>query len=378
MFGRLSFGSIRGIPITASGSWLVVVFVLTWVLGNHLADITTASQTSATLLAALTVLLFFASVIAHELGHAFAALRAGLKVDGIELWMFGGFARLREAPRTPGEQFRIAAAGPLVTLVLAAIFLGATLAIDASSFGAVTDGDRTDPWLSVTGLLGLLNLAVLVLNLLPAYPLDGGVIARAIAWRITGDPHKATRWAATAGLAIGGALVGGGVFILLTTDAQADGFSIALLGWLVSIAARGSLDSARRQERLDLVTVGAIADPTVSAVDGHHTVLRATDDGGPPGKWVVVRRPDGPPALLSTEAIDEAMAKGQPALTLAELADDVADRTVPGDTSLRDAAVDPRLRDGGPLLALSTDGEPLGIVTGNTLRQAVVLAARGR
>ncbi len=116
----------------------------------------------------------------------------------------------------------------------------------------------------------------------------------------------------------------------------------------------------------------------MSAVDGHHTVLRATDDGGPPGKWVVVRRADGPPALLATDAIEEAMAKGQPALTLAELADEVGDRTVDGDTSLRDAAVDPRLRDGGPLLALSSEGEPLGIVTGTTLRQAVVLAARGR
>ena len=378
MFGRLSFGSVRGIPITASGSWLVVVFVLIWFLGDHLAEITTASPVGAILMAAVAVLLFFASVVAHELGHAFAALRAGLKVEGIELWMFGGFARLRDAPRTPGEQFKIAVAGPLVSLVLAVVLLGGALAVDSGGFSDVADGNETDPWLVVLGLIGTLNLAVLLLNLLPAYPLDGGVIARAIAWKITGDPHKATRWAATAGLVIGGALVAAGVFILLTTDARADGFAIALLGWLVSLAARGSLDSARRQERLDLVTVGAIADPTVSAVDGHHSVLRATDDGGPPGKWVVVRRPDAPPALLATAAIDEAMAKGQPALTLAELADEVGDRTVAGDTSLRDVAIDPRLRDGGPLLALSSDGEPLGIVTGNTLRQAVVVAARGR
>lgn len=378
MFGRLSFGSVRGIPISASGSWLVVVFVLIWFLGDHLAEITTASQVGATLLAAATVLLFFASVIAHELGHAFAALRAGLKVEGIELWMFGGFARLRDAPRTPGEQFKIAVAGPLVSLFLAVVLLGTALAVDPTGLSDVADGERTEPWLAVVTWIGALNLAVLLLNLLPAYPLDGGVIARSIAWKVTGDPHKATRWAATAGLAIGGALVAVGVFILITTDAQADGFSIALLGWLVTIAARGSLDSARRQERLDLVTVGAIADPSVSAVEGHHSVLRATDDGGPPGQWVVVRREGAAPALLATAAIDEAMAKGQPALTLAELADEVGDRTISGDTSLREVAVDPRLRDGGPLLALSTEGEPLGIVTGNTLRQAVVVAARGR
>lgn len=380
MFGRLNFGRVRGIPITASGSWLIVVFVLIWFVGNHLFEIADVSRTSSVLLAAVTVLLFFGSVIAHELGHAFAALRAGLKVEGIELWMFGGFARLREAPRTPGEQFKIAVAGPLVTLVLAVLFLGGVALVDPDGISAAANQERSDPLVAIAVLIGVLNLAVLVLNLLPAYPLDGGVIARAIAWKITGDQHRATRYAATAGLVIGGALVTGGVFLLLIdNDSQADGFSLALLGWLVTIAARGSLDSAKRQERLDRVTVGAIADPTVSAVEGHHTVLSATDNGGPPGAWVVVRMPDDrPPALLSASAIEEALAKGQPALKLAELASEVDDRTIDGDTSLRDLAIDPRLRDGGPLLAIGTEGQALGIVTSSMLRQAVVVAARSR
>ena len=380
MFGRLHFGRVRGIPITASGSWLIVVFVLIWFVGNHLFEIADVSRTTSVLLAALTVLLFFGSVIAHELGHAFAALRAGLKVEGIELWMFGGFARLREAPRTPGEQFRIAVAGPLVTLLLTVLFLGGVVLFEPDGIQAAADQERSDPIVAVAVLIGVLNLAVLVLNLLPAYPLDGGVIARAIAWKITGDPHRATRYAATAGLVIGGALVTGGVFLLLVSKtAQADGFSLALLGWLVTIAARGSLDSGKRQERLDRVTVGAIADPTVSAVEGSHTVLSATDNGGPPGPWVVVRMPgDQPPALLSAAAIDEALGKGQPALTLAELAAEGTDRTIDADTSLRDLAVDPRLRDGGPLLAIGSEGQPLGLVSGNALRQAVVVAARAK
>lgn len=380
MFGRLNFGKVGGIPISAGRSWLLVVFVLIWFVGNHLFEIADVSREASVLLASLTVLLFFASVIAHELGHAFAARRAGLEVDGIELWMFGGFARLRQAPRTPGEQFKIAIAGPLVTLVLTAVFLGGVAIVDSGGFAAAANQERSDPLIAIAVLIGVLNLAVLVLNLLPAYPLDGGVIARAIAWRITGDPHRATKYAAIAGLSIGGALVAVGLFILLTTeDGTADGFSLALLGWLVTIAARGSLDSAKRQERLDVVTVGAIADPSVSAVEGHHTVLSATDHGGPPGAWVVVRMGDGePPALLSAEAISEAMSKGQPALTLAELAADQADRTIEGDTSLRDLAVDPRLRDGGPLLAIGTEGQPLGLVTGNALRQAIVLAPRTR
>lgn len=378
MFGRLSFGSVRGIPITASGSWLFVVFVLTWFTGNHLLDITTVSQTGSVLLGAATVLLFFASVVAHELGHAFAAQRAGLKVEGIELWMFGGIARLSEAPRTPAEQLRIAIAGPAVTLLLAVLLLGGVGVFDSAGLETAARGDRTDPLTAIAVLIGMLNAAVLLLNLLPAYPLDGGVIARAIAWRVTGDPHRATKLAARAGLTIGLALIAIGTALLFLSRDRADGFSLALLGWLVALAARGSLDVAERQERLDTVTVGAIANPAIGAVDGHHTVLDATDGAGPPGTWVVVRRDGQPPALVSSAAMEEALAKGQPALTLAELADDVGDRTVTSDTPLRDVAVDARLRDGGPLLVLAGDGGALGVVTGASIRDAVISAARGR
>jgi Zn-dependent protease len=377
MFRRLNFGSIRGIPITASGSWLFVVFVLIWFVGGRLYEMAEISRTASVLLATLTVALFFGSVVAHELGHAFAALRAGLKVDGIELWMFGGFARLSEAPRTPGEQFRIAIAGPLVSLVLTILFVGGVVLIDPDGFSDAANAERANPYVAVATLIGVLNFAVFVLNLLPAYPLDGGVIARALAWRLTGDPHRATRYAALAGLGIGVGLILVGMVLLWTDESQSDGFSIALLGWLVAIAARGSFDSARRQERLDLVTVGAIADPSISAVEGHHTVLSATDAGGPPGQWVVVRSDDAPPALLSASAIMESLAKGQPALTLAELAAEQGDRTIAGDTSLREFMLDPRLRE-GPLLAIGTQGQPLGLVTGPMLQRAVVVPSRTR
>ncbi|MFT4035694.1 MAG: site-2 protease family protein [Patulibacter sp.] len=378
MFGRLSFGSVRGIPISASGSWLFVFFVLVWFAGNHLQQITDVSQTASVLLGALTVLLFFASVVAHELGHAVVAQRYGLRVDGIELWMFGGLARLNEPPQTPRAQLRIAAAGPLVTMLLAAALLGGAMLLDADGFSAAAGGERTGPATAIAVLIGMLNGAVLLLNLLPAYPLDGGVIARAIAWRVTGDPHRATQVAARAGFGIGLVLIGAGTALLVFSDDRSDGFSVALLGWLVSLAARGSLDVAVRQERLERVTVGAIASPAVGAVDGNHTVLAATDHGGPPGSWVVVRRADRVPGLVSAAAMDEALAKGQPALTLSELADDLGDRTVASDTPLREVAVDVRLRDGGPLLVIGDDGTPLGVVTGATIRDAVISAARGR
>lgn len=378
MFGRLSFGSVRGIPITASGSWLLVLFVLIWFVGNHLAEITDVSQTASVLLGAGTVLLFFSSVVAHELGHAFTARRTGLRVDGIELWMFGGFARLGSSPTRPRQQLAIALAGPAVTLLVALVMLGATALLDPSGFSAALDGERTAPLTAIAVLVGSLNAVMLLLNLLPVYPLDGGVVARAIVWQITGDQHRATRMAARGGMAVGFLLVGVGSALLFSGGNQADGLALALLGWLVMLTARGSMDVANRQERLDQVTVGAIASPAIGEVDGHHTVLEATDNGGPPGPWVVVRRPGHPPALVSASAMDEALGKGQPALTLGELVEDVGDRTIASDTPLRAAVTDERLRDGSPLLVVNGSGDPLGIITSTVLRDAVMLAARGR
>jgi Zn-dependent protease len=378
VFRRLQFGSVKGIPITASGSWLVVVFVLIWFVGQHLQDIADVSQTTSVLLGALTVLLFFLSIIAHELGHALAAMRAGLKVDGIELWMFGGFARMREAPRTPSEQLRIALAGPLVTLLVTVLLLGGIAVFHSGGLGDALEQDSTSPAVAIALLIGMLNGAVLLLNILPAYPLDGGMVARAIAWRITGDPHRATRYAAFAGMGVGITLIAGGTVLFYSDGSESsDGMALMFLGFLVAITARGSAHSARQQERLDGVTVGAIADPSVSAVDGHHTVLSATDRGGPPGTWVVVRMPGAPPRLLSAAAINEAMAKGQPAITLAELADESDDRTIAGDTSLRELIVDPRLRDGA-LLAIGTEGQPLGLVTSKALHLAVIAPSGAR
>lgn len=381
MFRRLSFGSVRGIPISASGSWLLVVFVLVWLGAEHLQRITAVSPTSAVLLGAFAVALFFGSVVAHELGHAFAAQRAGIKVRGIELWMFGGVAHLSEHPRTPREEFRIAVAGPLVTLMIAVLLLGGAWLVDQSGVSAAIRGDQTGPLLAILVLIGALNGAMLILNLLPAYPLDGGVLLHALAWSFTGDRHRATRAAATGGQVIGYLLIFGGILLTFNgrQGAAADGFTLALLGLLITIAARASLISSNAQERLDKVTVGAIADPSVSAVDGHHTVLDATDHGGAPGAWVVVRGEAGArPALLAATAIDDALAKGQPTLTLMELAQESEDRTIDGDVPLREAMTDRRLLQGGAVLALSESGAPLGIVTSHRLAEAVARSARGR
>ncbi len=169
MFGRLSFGSVRGIPITASGSWLFVVFVLIWLTGNHLLDITTASQTSSVFLGALTVLLFFASVVRTSSGTPSRRSARGCASRGSSCGCSVGSPACPRRRARRGEQLRIAIAGPAVTLLITVLFLGGVALLDPSGLEAAVQGDRSDPATAIAFIIGLLNLAVLVLNLLPAY-----------------------------------------------------------------------------------------------------------------------------------------------------------------------------------------------------------------
>ena len=160
------------------------------------------------------MLSFFASVILHELGHALMARRHGLEVAGIDLWALGGLTRMRELPRTAGAQLQVAIAGPLVTLaVIVVATVAGNLVSPGASFTEIATGTGSATpafvWLS---WLATVNLFVLVFNLIPAFPLDGGQIAQALIWWRTGDRNRATRWTGRAGQAFALAL---GVFGLI-------------------------------------------------------------------------------------------------------------------------------------------------------------------
>ena len=151
----------------------------------------------------ISALLFFLSILLHELGHAWVAIRNGIPIEGIDLWMFGGVAKLGKDADSPGVEFRVAAAGPLVTMRDRAPLLR-RLARRVSSgsdalHSAQFDQNVTGATTAVLGYLVSINLLLLAFNLIPAFPLDGGRIARAIAWKLTGDRNRATRFAARLG-----------------------------------------------------------------------------------------------------------------------------------------------------------------------------------
>src|SRR6202167_6067409 len=176
---------IFGIRGGVSASWFVVLFFLIYWLSNYyFPEVMSGSQSTAYLVAVLGAIGYFASLILHELGHALVARRLGIPIAGIDLWFFGGLSHMRREPRTAGEEFKIAAAGPAVTLLLFGLCLGAVYLLASS--GTVSDvaltqaGVKTTPVLALVGWLGFINAALLVFNIVPAFPLDGGRIARAL------------------------------------------------------------------------------------------------------------------------------------------------------------------------------------------------------
>src|SRR5215213_8455802 len=194
--GSIQLARVFGIRIGVDWSWFIVLFLIIWNLSGY-DDV--APGSNAFVIAVISALLFFLSILLHELGHAWVAIRNAIPIEGIDLWMFGGVAKLGKDADSPGVEFRVAVAGPVVTVLIAALCFGLGVAASSGSDAlnsAQFDEQFTGATTAVLGYLTSINLLLLAFNLIPAFPLDGGRIARAIAWRLTGDRNRATRFAA--------------------------------------------------------------------------------------------------------------------------------------------------------------------------------------
>lgn len=263
----LSFGRILGVEIGASWSWLIVVALVFIALATSIFPATNPGLGDAAYaaMAIVAAALFFASLTAHELGHAVQARREGMQIDGITLWVFGGVARFSGTFPSAGAELRIALAGPAVSLVLGIVFIAVALLIDLP---AGVDG--------VTFWLGQINLTLLVFNLLPALPLDGGRVLRALLWMKRRDFQAATRTAAALGRAFGQLMVAGGLLLVLFTGAFG-GLWLALIGLFLLGAAEAEAQMAV-VETLDRLRVSdlMVAEP-ISVLPGI-TLDRFMDD----------------------------------------------------------------------------------------------------
>ena len=208
-------------------------------------------------MAVVAAFLFFGSLLLHELGHAIQARREGMVIDGITLWLFGGVASFRSMFKSAGSEFRIAIAGPAVSLVLGLLFIGFAAATDVSG-----EVDGVAAW------LGYINLTLLVFNLLPALPLDGGRVLRSALWAARKDFRWATTVAANVGRAFGFLMIGGGI-LLFALQGSFSGVWLAFLGWFLLGAASGEARYAVTSDALRGLSVGdlMVRAPVVARAD---------------------------------------------------------------------------------------------------------------
>jgi Zn-dependent protease len=376
---------IFGIRVGVSASWFVVLFFLIYWLSNYyLPEVMSGSRTTAYVVAVAGALGYFASLILHELGHALVARRLGIPIAGIDLWFFGGLSQMRREPQSAGEEFKIAVAGPLVTLTLFGVCLAAVYLLASS--GTVGDvaltrvGTRTTPLLALVGWLGFVNAALLVFNIVPAFPLDGGRIARAAIWRMTGDRNRATQATGRSGQAFAVAL---GLFGLwsLTSSGGSLGLITMLLAFFLYQAASGAVMQGALGKRIQNITVGDIMDREPVTIPAELTLLDAQEQFFLRYRWpwfAVVDPTRHFLGVVRQQRVDSEIAAGRPALAVVEVLEEDMPVRIGEEAPLESLLGAEGLGRLGAMVAVDNDGVLQGVVTLAQVRQALRPVAPAR
>lgn len=257
----IKVGRLFGIPIEVNLSWLIIFGLVAFSLGTQYFPAVTGNGEPVWvyyLVGSATALLFFASIVVHELCHSLVARASGGHVDKITLFIFGGVAQIDEEPKTPGREFLMAAAGPGASLVLAG----------TSFVGWMAASAARGPWWVAAPLqyLAVINFFVAVFNLLPGFPLDGGRVLRSFLWGVTHDLLKATRWAVRVGQLIGWSMVL--LAVLSVLRGSADFIWFGLIGWFIASLAGQAYRQQLLKSRIAGVDVSSIMTPDPEYVDG--------------------------------------------------------------------------------------------------------------
>jgi Zn-dependent protease len=383
--GSIQLLRISGIRIGASPSWFVVLFLVIWFLSGYFQDTLGGTGTEGFAVAVCSALLFFGSLIAHELGHALVARRNGIEIDGIDLWLLGGLARFRQDTRSPGQEFAVAVAGPVVSLVIALLFAALAVAFagadEAVDVALLRTGVDVSAPLALVVFLSEMNLWLFLFNLLPAFPLDGGRIARALVWKLTGDRSRATRVSAGIGQLGGYALIAFGLWRAVDGEGIG-GLWWALIGWFIASAARSAVATTAFTERLDGITVADVMDPSPVALPGATPAGRAEDEFFLRYRWdwfPVVDEGGVFLGLARQEAVARAVASGRGDAPVREvIEEDAAQWRVPTEEPIEALLGSERLRSLGALVAVDRNGVLAGVVTFEQVRRTVAAAFPAR
>jgi Zn-dependent protease/CBS domain-containing protein len=246
-------GRVSGIEIAIDYSWLLIFALITFSLSNQFtAAHEDWGRSEIWTTAVVTSLLFFASIVLHELGHSLTAQRLGVGVASITLFVFGGVAQLQSEPKRPRDEMLIALAGPLVSLGL-----GVGFQAMASALGGDSDGQLV----AILSWLGRINTVLAVFNLVPGFPLDGGRVLRGLIWAFTGSFERATSVAAASGSVFAYMLILFGIVTALLGGQVVGGLWLAFIGWFLLTAARATVGQVVIEGILSRVRSDEVMEP---------------------------------------------------------------------------------------------------------------------
>ena len=369
--------TIFGIRVGVNVSWFLILFLAIFWLQGSFGDALDDDQLGF-IVAVATAFGFFGSILLHELGHALAARREDIEVSGIDLFFFGGVMKMSRDTTSPGQEFRVAIAGPLVTLGLVLAgglgiigLLGWDTAWRVVQLDGVVDTGAVELWLT---FLVATNVLLLGFNLVPAFPLDGGRIARAAAWRVTGDRGRATRLSAYLGQGFAALLMAYGVYLLVALGDSVGGLWAIVLGYLLGSSARAAIAQSAFTERLRGVTVADIMDADPVTIPADLPAGRAWEDyflryqGWP---WFAIVEADGRYAgLAHRAAVEHAALSEDGTMPVREVAAGADDR-VRDDAPLEVLLGSEALRRIGALMAVDAEGRLRGVVTVEQVTRAL-------
>ena len=366
-----SLGRVSGIRIGVNWSVLVIVALLAYGLAAGQFPAAAPGRPVAEYIAAavLTAVAYLGSLLAHELAHSLVARRNGLGVEGITLWLLGGVSALQGEVPDPGAEVRVAGIGPLVSLVLGGVFLLVAWLLHGLGVRGVA--------VAALAWLGGINIVLAVFNVIPAAPLDGGRLLRAVLWRVSGDRLKAAVWSARAGQVFGWALVVVGAFLVLARR-DYSWLWFVLLGWFLISAATAESQQATLQARLRTVAVWQVMTPDPVTVPASATVAQFLDEYLPYRHSAFPVVTDGQVVgLVTLKRINQVPAAARGRTTLLDVACPLPDvaRATPAEPV---ADVLPRLNACSEDRALVfTDGHLAGIVSPADISRALERLSRG-
>jgi Zn-dependent protease len=386
MFGGkpITLFHVRGIRIAVDWSWFFVLFLVIFWLSQFYGDVLGESSSSSApfLLAILSAFGFFGSIVLHELGHAMVALRRGIGISSIQLWIFGGMARMNRESDSPRTEFEVAIAGPLVTLAIVVALVA--VGIGAAGFEGfrkavlIESGSGVSGLLAVVGWLAMINFLVLVFNLLPAFPMDGGRIVRAIAWWRSGDRASATRFAANLGRVFAYLFIGGG--LLLAFDGYVfGGIWLALIGFVVNGSARAATAQTAITSGISKLVVSDVMDREPVAIPDKLNVEQALDEYFLRYRWSwfpVVDAAHRFIGLVIRDSADEVPETSRTTSLVSDLLErDDGTFQVRDDAPLDTLLANRALRRFGAVMAVDADGKLSGVITAEQVGRALRDAA---